>query len=346
MNSNLSRSRRSHPSPALTDSPDVGSHPYAVVAAVTVVGLALTAVVNHRLARRAERHNPPTGRFIEVHGVRLHYVEWGEGKPLVLLHGNGSMIQDFASSGLIEMAAERYRVIAFDRPGYGHSGRPRGTTWTPEAQADLIHAALAQIGVSRATVVGHSWGALVAVALASKFPAFVSGLVLASGYYYPSMRSDVVVLSAPVIPLVGHVLRYTLSPILTRVMWPLLMRRLFGPATVPEKFDAFPKEMALRPSQLRASAAESALMIPAARWARTDLQMPVAIVAGEEDRLIDFDRQSAWLHDEIAHSVLHRVPGAGHMVHQTATAAVMAAIDEVAALDERDRRAEVVAFAA
>jgi pimeloyl-ACP methyl ester carboxylesterase len=132
-------------------------------------------------------------------------------------------------------------------------------------------------------------------------------------------------------------------------MWPLLKRKLFGPAPVPEKFKAYPKEMAFRPSQLRASAAESALMIPATFSARShyaDLKMPVAIIAGEEDRLIDFDRQSARLHDDIAQSTLHRVPGAGHMVHQTATAAVMAAIDEVSAVDERDRRAEVVAFAA
>src|SRR4051794_1696772 len=46
---------------------------------------------------------------------------------LVLLHGNGSMIQDFESSGLLAMAAKKYRVIAFDRPGFGHSERPRAT---------------------------------------------------------------------------------------------------------------------------------------------------------------------------------------------------------------------------
>jgi len=42
----------------------------------------------------AENDNPPAGQFLEVNGVRLHYVERGSGPPLVLLHGNGSMIQD------------------------------------------------------------------------------------------------------------------------------------------------------------------------------------------------------------------------------------------------------------
>jgi pimeloyl-ACP methyl ester carboxylesterase len=49
-------------------------------------------------------------------------------------------------------------VIAFDRPGFGYSHRPRRTVWTPEAQADLIAAALKEIGVSKPMVLGHSWG--------------------------------------------------------------------------------------------------------------------------------------------------------------------------------------------
>jgi pimeloyl-ACP methyl ester carboxylesterase len=326
---------------------NVRAHPYAVGAAAGVVGLAVSAFINHRLARKAERDSPPAGEFVEVNGVRLHYVVRGEGEPLVLLHGNGSMIQDFQSSGLIDMAAETYRVIVFDRPGFGHSERPRSTIWTDEAQAELIHAALTQIGVNRATVLGHSWGCSVALALALKYPQAVSALVLASGYYYPSVRADVVTMSAPAVPLVGDIIRYTVSPILSRLMWPLLTRKIFGPAPVPEKFEGFPKEMAFRPSQIRASAAESALMIPdafAARGRYADLKMPVVILAGEDDRLIDIDEQSARLHAAIPHSTLHRIPSAGHMVHQTATDAVMSAIDEAAGL-QTGRPAEIAAAA-
>ena len=231
-------------------------------AAATVGALAISALVNRRLAKKAENDNPAAGHFLEVNGVRLHYVERGSGEPLVLLHGNGSMIQDFESSGLIDLAAKNYRVIVFDRPGFGHSDRPRNVVWTPAAQAELINSALQRLGISHAMVCGHSWGASVAVALALKYPKLVRGLVLASGYYYPTVRADVVALSAPAVPLVGDVLRHTLSPIVSRVMWPLLMAKIFGPRSVPKKFEGFPKEMAVRPSQIRASAAESALMIP------------------------------------------------------------------------------------
>lgn len=306
----------------------VAPHPVAVCVTAVAGALTISAIVNRFIAKRTERNNPPRGKFVEVNGVRLHYIERGDGEPLVLLHGNGSMIQDFVSSGLLEKAAHKYRVIVFDRPGFGFSDRPRLTIWTPEAQAELIHKALRQIGISHAVVLGHSWGASVAIALALRDPALVSRLVLASGYYYPTVRGDVL-FSWQAIPVIGDILSYTLSPILARVMWPALMKKIFGPSVVPKKFAGFPKEMALRPSQLRASAAESALMVPAAFASRKDyaaLTMPVAIIAGEDDKLVDTDKQSARLHQDITQSTLRRVPGVGHMVHQSATDAVMAAI--------------------
>jgi pimeloyl-ACP methyl ester carboxylesterase len=61
-----------------------------------------------------------------------------------------------------------------------------------------------------------------------------------------------------------------------------------------------------------------------------ELKMPVSIVAGEDDRLIDIDGQSSRLHATVVQSTFHRVPEAGHMVHQTATGTVMSAINEVA----------------
>ena len=306
---------------------------YLGVAAVAIGALATLALVNRHLAKKAALDNPPAGRFLELNGVRLHYIERGSGDPLVLLHGNGSMIQDFESSGLIDLAARNHRVIVFDRPGFGHSDRPRNVVWTPDAQAELIKDALGRLRISNAIVLGHSWGASVAVALALRFPGLVRGLVLASGYYYPSIRADVVASAAPSLPLIGDILSHTLSPLISRAVWPMVMGKIFGPKSVPEKFEGFPKEMALRPSQIRAAAAESTMMIPDAfrtRYQYADLKMPVVIIAGDKDGLIDTDTQSARLHSDISQSRFHRIPGNGHMIQQTATDELMAAISEVA----------------
>jgi pimeloyl-ACP methyl ester carboxylesterase len=302
-------------------------------AAAAAILLAATALINRQLAKRAQRDNPPRGRFIEINGVRLHYVERGSGRPLVLFHGNGSMIQDFESSGLIDLAAKTYRTIVFDRPGFGHSSRPRDVVWTPQEQADLFRKALERLGVERAIVLGHSWGAAVAVAMATRHPSFVEALVLASGYYYPSTRTDAATSLPSALPGLGDILSYTVSPIVGRVMWPAMLRKMFGPNQVPKKFAAFPMEMTVRPSQIRAAAAETSMMVPAAFMASKGyggLDMPTVIIAGDGDRLVDIDKQSARLHDEIKQSSLHRVAGAGHMIQQSATSDLMAAIDEAA----------------
>jgi len=314
-------------------SSDARRLPYALGAGALVGLLAISALVNSRLARKAERDNPPTGKFVEVGGIRIHYVDQGEGEPLVLLHGNGTSIQDFESSGLVRLASKQFRVIVFDRPGFGHTARPSGQVWTPGAQAELFAAALEKLGISQTVVLGHSWGASVAVALALRYPRLVEALVLVSGYYYPTPRPDVLALGLPAIPLLGSIIRYSISPIVSRLMWPQVVKNLFSPQREPAKFKQFPKEMTFRPSQVRAAAAESALMVPAAYSSSErygELKMPLVIVAGEEDQLVDIEKQSARLHHELPQSAMHRIPRTGHMVHQTATEAVMGAINEAA----------------
>lgn len=171
-------------------------------------------------------------------------------------------------------------------------------------------------------------GASVAAALGIRHPAVVSKLILVSGYYYPTVRPDFLPI-VPALPGVGDLLSQTLSPIVSRMMWPALLSKIFAPANVPTKFQGFPEEMAVRPSQIRASAEESALLIPSAAALQSkysELRMPVTIIAGKEDKLIDPVSQSVRLHGEIAHSELIIIPDNGHMVHQTATRALMDAV--------------------
>src|ERR1700733_5603615 len=109
------------------------------LAAVGTIALAGAALIVNRQAARAEKQHPASGSFVTAAGVRLHYVERGRGRPVVFLHGNGMMVEDMLISGVLGFAAERsFRAIAIDRPGFGHSERPRGTAWTAEAQAALL----------------------------------------------------------------------------------------------------------------------------------------------------------------------------------------------------------------
>lgn len=294
-----------------------------------VAALAAAAVVVHRKAAQAEADNPPAGNVIDVDGVRLHYVERGSGEPIVLLHGNGSIIQDFTLSGVLEGLAQRHRVIAFDRPGFGYSSRPTGRIWDQEAQAKLLKRAFDQLGIERPVLVGHSWGTMVATAFALAYPQDVARLVLMSGYYFPTPRLDVPVLSISAVPGIGTVMRHTLSPLVSRLLWPLIRKQLFAPADVSASFKKWPVWISLRPSQLRASAAETAMMIPGAMQMAErygELKMPVTVLAGDGDKIVDTAAQSGQLHHAVPHSTLQVLPGAGHMVHHIDTQAIVAAI--------------------
>jgi pimeloyl-ACP methyl ester carboxylesterase len=301
-------------------------------AAAAVGGLALA---NHAAARRAERKHPPGGGFIEVDGVRLHYTDRGAGLPIVLVHGNAVAGDDWNTSGVAELLLrDGHRVIVFDRPGFGHSERPHGRAWTAMQQAELLHKALGQLGVERPVVVGHSWGTIVALSMAVRHPAGTAGLVLLSGYYFWTLRPDALLVAAGAIPILGDILRYTVSPLLGRLLMPLQKRAMFSPASATARFNReYSDAMALRPSQIRATSVDGALMIPGAlrlRRCYDELSMPTLIMAGSGDKIV-FKRNAERLQASIPGSVLRVVEGAGHMVHHSAPREVVQAIQQVAA---------------
>jgi pimeloyl-ACP methyl ester carboxylesterase len=306
------------------------------VALITLGALAAAAAYVQWSSRRAERENPPTGKFLTVGGTRLHYLDTGgTGPAILLLHGNGSMARELEISGIIGALDKEYRVIAFDRPGFGYSERPRRVLWTPAAQADLIHAGLRRIGIQQAIVLGHSWGNMVALELALRQPGFVKALVLAGGFYFPELRADVALLSVPAIPILGDIMRYTLSPLLARAIAPLVIRRIFKPKPVSKRFtDQFPIALVMRPLTLRAAAEENAMMIPAAANLKkrySDIHQPTAIIAGLGDRIVDAHKHSVPLHKAISHSKLIVQPGEGHMLLYGIEDLIKGVVDDVSA---------------
>lgn len=300
-------------------------------AGLALLGIGSALWVRSR-AHRAERKNPPRGRFIDVDGVRLHYVDRGTGPVVVLLHGNNVSSEDFQASGLIEGLAQHYRVLAFDRPGFGHSRRPRDRLWTPAAQAKAIQLALEALAIKEPVVVAHSMGTQVALAMALAHPTCASRLVLMGGYYYPSLRVDVLLTAPVALPLVGDAMRYTVTALSARAFLPVTVKGMFSPQPVPsEFFPVLSREMLLRPLQLRANAEDAAFMVPAAKSMheqyKTLQHLPITLIAGDADKVVDPQTNSVRLHEELPQSQLWVVEGAGHMVHYADPEAVIAAVD-------------------
>jgi pimeloyl-ACP methyl ester carboxylesterase len=111
-----------------------------------------------------------------------------------------------------------------------------------------------------------------------------------------------------------------------------MIRAMFAPAPVPPAFTAaVPIPMMLRPWQIKASAEDAAAMIPGAaafqdRYGELS-HLPVSILAGAEDMVVDVGRQSMRLHRALAGSHLHVLPGLGHIVHHGAPDLVVQAVE-------------------
>ena len=184
-------------------------------------------------------------------------------------------------------------------------------------------------------MVGHSWGTLVALALALDHPRSVAGLVLASGYYFPTARADAALLSPPSIPLLGDAISYTVAPLIGEIMGPPMIKKMFAPQPVSPRFEReFPLALALRPSQIKAFSEDTSHMIAAAgqlspRYAT--LRCPTVIMGGDADRIVDIGRQAKRLHGAIPGSRLDVLPGAGHMIHHLDPGRMVRAIDLIAA---------------
>jgi pimeloyl-ACP methyl ester carboxylesterase len=124
---------------------------------------------------------PAGAAFAEIDGVRLHFLDLGEGPPVVFLHGFAASLGIWRTT--LPIVASQQRVLALDLKGFGWSGRPPGD-YSHEAQAELVWKLLDARGVREASLVGHSWGAAVALAMALRAPARVQRLALYSPFVY------------------------------------------------------------------------------------------------------------------------------------------------------------------
>lgn len=268
-------------------------------------------------------------------GRSLHALQTGTGPDLVLIHGALATHHDWRE-GPADALAKTHRVTIVDRPGHGASERPR-FLGTPRDQAEQIAAGLTRLKVERAVVVGHSFGALVALALAERLPARVAGLVLVSPLVFPEPRLLEHSFFAPrAAPLLGPLLsRIAGATGMDRMMLERVQRDMFAPAPVPAAWkESFPYERVLDSDVLVAEGEDAAAILPMSPAAAIDLRRvaaPVRIVAGTGDRIVSHERQGKALARSLQNADIAEIVGAGHMLHHSHPEHVLAAVREVTA---------------
>jgi pimeloyl-ACP methyl ester carboxylesterase len=291
----------------------------AALSVAAVVAVARPVLATRRLAAEAEKKCPPTGKFIDIDGNRIHYVETGEGRPIVFLHGLGAQLYQFAGP-LFGDFGPGYRLVALDRPGSGYSRRARGASGGLSEQARVVRRFIEELGLERPLVVGHSLGGAVTLALAVEHPDAISGVALLSPLTHmeKALRPEFKALYIP-----SRLVRWIVS---NTIAIPRSFR--FAEATLDFIFSpqAMPQDylvegggwIGLRPSHFYASSTDfTAIPDDLARIEARygEIDMPVGMLFGMADRIIAFADHGAPMPKRIGNLDFEAVEGLGHMPH-------------------------------
>jgi pimeloyl-ACP methyl ester carboxylesterase len=300
--------------------------------------LAAGSIRTEVLAARAERDFPPEGRFVEIDGARIHFVERGAGSPIVLLHGAFGGTQDWTATGIVDALAPAHRVLAFDRPGHGWSERVGSVPQGPLEQARTLRAACRALGVEHPILVGFSWSGAAVLAWSIEWPEEIAGVVTVNGvaYSWPGATNTPYVLAS--FPLIDSLLAHTIAAPFGELTSSAAVERAFAPAVIPESFVRSPIPLALRPDQFLVEAADMRLLKPALTIQCTrysEIRVPVEILAGRDDLVAQCAWHSERLHGVAPGSALTVVEGAGHQMLYSYPNAVIEAIERLDARVER-----------
>ena len=289
-----------------------------LVLAIVVCGLAGFAAYT---ARQVESADPPVGRFLELDGERIHYVDQGSGPPLFLIHGLGGQLRNFTYA-LVGRLANEFRVIAVDRPGSGYSTRAAGADARLRAQGELLAKVIGALKLDRPLVVGHSMGGAIALAIGLDHPECASGLALIAPVTQivktpPAAFRGLDIKS----PLLRWIVAWTLATPAGILGADSVLKAVFAPEKVPADFVSLGGgALGLRPKSFYATSTDlEAINDGFAEMIRQypTLTIPAGILFGKGDNLLDYRAHGQATKNQIPDLSLELIEG-GHMLPVTA----------------------------
>jgi pimeloyl-ACP methyl ester carboxylesterase len=277
---------------------------------------------------------------ITVDRLRVHYIETGTGPTLVMIHGNAGAVEDF-TFGTIGLLCGNYRIVAVDRAGHGKSERPSGKTPTLEYQADLLHQTLTHLGITEPVLVGHSWGAALALAYALKYRQEVSGLVLLAPAAYADKGGNKLMRMAITPPLIGDAELLIGKLLFGRRVLTHELARAFYPEPVPKDYLKMASSSWLTRRHLKSYLEDEWTLnasLKALSKRYSEINVPVVIVTGDEDKVVSPKENAYRLKAAISQAQLIEVKGAGHEIPQSHPETVDQAMRLVSASAAANRR--------
>ncbi len=291
---------------------------------------------------RIEALYPPVGSFVELDGYRMHVVheaaEGGDLPPIVFLHGASGNLRDQLTA-FRQPLMGRAELLFVDRPGHGYSERGGPENAYPDGQARAVAAVMDKLGIERAIISAHSFGAAIAASFALQFPEKTAGLLFLApathawpggvAWYYGVARSS-----------------FTGAAFTSLVSLPVGMGRVasgtrcvFAPNPMPADYaEETAPALVLRPSAFRYNATDVANLnayVKGASRQYPDIDAPTIIITGTRDDVVAPEIHSRGLERDIADAKLIRIANMGHKPDYVANDLAVAAIEVLAGM-ERD----------
>ena len=266
-------------------------------------------------------------------GRRAHCLDLGarDAPAILLIHGLGGLAQEVSAPLAEPLVAAGLRVIAVDRPGYGLSDPAPPEAMGPAAQAEWMAGIVARLDASPAVIVGHSFGAAVALCLARQLPA--SGLVLVNPFCRPTPPAAAPLMRLAVAPAIGPLVRRKVAPALAQPLVGWSLAHAFAPGPLPPTLRSLPVRVMTQESALLAMAAElrrfndDVARLPECAHS---LAIPAVALTGAGDRVIEGHAHGRWLAETFP-NVEHRCERGGHMLHHARPDLVTEAVLRLAA---------------
>lgn len=309
------------------------------VAALAVLMLAFTMFRTRRIASLAQKLVPPSGKFVAIDGNRIHYMEQGEGRPILFIHGLGAQLHQFRSTLFDKL--DGYRLVAMDRPGSGYSERAAGATGGLSEQALVVRHFIEALGLEKPLVVGHSLGGAVSLTLAIEHPNAISGLALLAPYTYHSgaIAPEFAALYIPS-SLKRRLIAETVAIPAARKYADQTLAFVFGPQPAPADYMTEGGGWAgLRPSHFYGTSTDIVAIgddYPRLQKRFGEIKVPVGILFGTADRVLDYQKHGVEMVGRIPDLDLELADGIGHMPQFSATEQTAAFIKRMAERAFRD----------
>lgn len=301
---------------------------------VLLVAVVALAAFSWFVAWRVDAALPAPGEWMDVEGERVHYRAMGQGPAIVLVHGLAGQTRNFDYLPLQELS-QRWRLVLLDRPGSGYSPRRDHGKAGIAAQAHLVAAFIRAMRFEHPPLlVGHSLGGAIALRVALDDPECIAGLALIAPLthfnpWVPVPFRAMAIRTPWLRALFGRVLA---------VPWAILSARpvfsaLFGPDTAPRDFPVRGGGLlSLRAVSFHGASTDMAAIeadLPAQQLRYGEIRMPVRVLFGEGDRVLDWHEQGEALVARVPHADLRVIPG-GHMIPVSAAAATASWLEETA----------------